>query len=103
MPHVLKREGILGGSGLTVFLALVHFVNDAITAILGALLPTLQARFDAGPTLIAVMVATYWVASAVTQPVFGALAEDRGLRLVGLPAWFPQRCSSALSASLRSC
>jgi len=48
MPHVLRRPGILAGTGLAVFLALVHTVNDAITAILGALLPSLQARFGAG-------------------------------------------------------
>jgi FSR family fosmidomycin resistance protein-like MFS transporter len=64
-------------------MALVHTVNDAILAILGALLPTLQERFDAGPTLLAVIVAVFWVSSSVTQPVFGALAEDIGLRLVG--------------------
>jgi FSR family fosmidomycin resistance protein-like MFS transporter len=83
MPHVLQRPGILAGTGLAVFLALVHTVNDAITAILGALLPTLQARFGAGPTLLATLVATYWLASSVTQPIFGALAEGFGLRLLG--------------------
>lgn len=83
MPHVIRKRGVLEGTALAVFLALVHTVNDAVTAILGALLPTLQARFDASPTLLALMVATYWIASSVTQPVFGALAEDRGLRLVG--------------------
>jgi len=30
------------------FMTLAHTVNDAITAILGALLPTLQVKFDAG-------------------------------------------------------
>jgi MFS transporter, FSR family, fosmidomycin resistance protein len=83
MPHVIRKRGVLGGTGLAVFLALVHTVNDAITAILGALLPTLQERFDAGPTLLAVIVATYWLASSVTQPLFGSLAEDIGLRVVG--------------------
>jgi FSR family fosmidomycin resistance protein-like MFS transporter len=62
---------------------LVHTVNDTITAILGALLPTLQERFDAGPTLLAVIVAVYWVASSVAQPLFGSLAEDVGLRAIG--------------------
>jgi MFS transporter, FSR family, fosmidomycin resistance protein len=83
MPHVLRRQGILTRTGLAVFLAAVHTVNDAITAILGAL-PTLQERFQAGPMLVAVIVATYWVASSVTQPIFGALAEELGLRLVGM-------------------
>jgi FSR family fosmidomycin resistance protein-like MFS transporter len=83
MPHVIRKQGVLSGTGLALFLALVHTVNDTITAMLGALLPTLQVRFDAGPTLLALMVATYSVASSVTQPFFGALAEERGLRLVG--------------------
>jgi FSR family fosmidomycin resistance protein-like MFS transporter len=82
MPHELRKPGVLQGTALAVFLALVHTVNDAITAILGALLPTLQDRFDASPTLIALMVATFWIASSVTQPIFGSLAEDVGLRLV---------------------
>jgi MFS transporter, FSR family, fosmidomycin resistance protein len=82
MPHVLAKRGIFEGTALAVFLAFVHTVNDAITAILGALLPTLQARFDASPTLLALMVATFWIASSLTQPIFGALAEDVGLRLL---------------------
>lgn len=82
MPHELRKRGALEGTALAVFLAVVHFVNDAITAILGALLPTLQDRFDAGPTLLALIVAVYWIASSVTQPLFGALAEDVGLRSV---------------------
>ena len=83
MPHVIKRPGVIEGTALAVFLALVHTVNDAITAILGALLPTLQVRFDAGPSLLAIMVAVWWIASSVTQPLLGALAEDLGLRLIG--------------------
>ena len=83
MPHQIRKRGVLEGTALAVFLALVHTVNDAITAILGALLPTLQERFDAGPTLLAVIVAVYWISSSVTQPLFGSLAEDVGLRAVG--------------------
>ncbi len=75
MSHVIRKRGVLEGTALAVFLAFVHTVNDAITAILGALLPTLQDRFDASPTLLAMLVATYWVASSVTQPLFGALAR----------------------------
>jgi FSR family fosmidomycin resistance protein-like MFS transporter len=55
MPHAIRRPGILGGTSPAVFLAAVHFVNDAITAMLGALLPTLQARFDLGPVLLALI------------------------------------------------
>ena len=83
MPHIIRKPGILGGTGLAVFMALVHTVNDAITAILGALLPTLQERFDVGPTALAVIVAVFWISSSVTQPIFGALGEDVGLRVIG--------------------
>lgn len=83
MPHIIRKPGFLGGTTLAVFMTLVHTVNDAITAILGALLPTLQLRFDVGPTTLALMIAVFWIASSVTQPVFGALGEDVGLRVVG--------------------
>jgi MFS transporter, FSR family, fosmidomycin resistance protein len=83
MPHIIRKPGFLGGTTLAVFMTLVHTVNDAITAILGALLPTLQVRFDAGPTTLALMVSVFWIASSVTQPVFGALGEDIGLRVIG--------------------
>ncbi|HSG91657.1 MAG TPA: MFS transporter, partial [Pseudomonadales bacterium] len=83
MPHVVQKRGLLQGTALAVFLALVHLINDAVTAILGALLPTLQARFDASPMLLAAIVATYSIASSFSQPLFGAIAEERGLRHVG--------------------
>jgi FSR family fosmidomycin resistance protein-like MFS transporter len=83
MPHVIRKPGLLGGTSLAVFMALVHTVNDAITAILGALLPSLQERFDASPTLLAVIVAVFWISSSVTQPIFGALGEDVGVRVIG--------------------
>jgi len=83
MPHELRKPGFLQGAALVIFLALVHTVNDAITAILGALLPTLQVKFDLGPTTLALIVAVFWIASSVTQPLFGALAEDIGARAIG--------------------
>ena len=79
----MRKPGILGGTTLAVFMTLVHTVNDATTAILGALLPTLQVEFGLGPTTLALMVAVFWIASSVTQPVFGALGEDVGLRVIG--------------------
>lgn len=82
MSPVLRRRGVLHGTGLAAFLAFVHLVNDAVTAVLGALLPTIQARFDASPTTLAVIVATYSAAASFTQPLLGALAEERGLRHV---------------------
>jgi MFS family permease len=83
LPHVLRKRGVLEGTALAAFLALVHTANDAITAILGPLLPTLQERFDAGRTLLALIVAVYFVASSVTQPLFGSLAGDLSLRAIG--------------------
>jgi FSR family fosmidomycin resistance protein-like MFS transporter len=83
MPHIIRKPGILGGTTLAVFMTLVHTVNDAMTAIFGALLPTLQVRAMRVPRPLALMVAVFWMASSVTQPIFGALGEDVGLRLIG--------------------
>lgn len=82
MPHVVRQPGLLAGTRIAVFLALVHAVNDVLTAILGALLPTLQARFAAGTTTLAVLVAAFTISSSVTQPFLGALADRVGLRQV---------------------
>jgi len=67
---------------MAVFLALVHAVNDALTAVLGALLPTLQVRFAADTTTLALIVAAFSISSSVTQPLLGALADRWGLRRV---------------------
>ncbi|MFD0903522.1 MFS transporter [Actinomadura sediminis] len=67
---------------MAVLLALVHAVNDALTAVLGALLPMLQARFAAGTATLALLVAVFNVSSSVTQPLLGALADGIGLRRV---------------------
>lgn len=82
MPHVVRRPGVLAGTRIAVFLALVHAVNDVLTAVLGALLPTLQARFAASTTTLAVLVAAFSISSSVTQPFLGALADRIGLRQV---------------------
>jgi FSR family fosmidomycin resistance protein-like MFS transporter len=82
MPHVVREPGILTGTRMAAFLALVHAVNDILTATLGALLPTLQARLAAGTTTLAVLVAALTISSSITQPVLGALADRLGLRRV---------------------
>lgn len=51
-----------------------------MTAILGALLPTLQMRPDASPTTLALLVAVFSISSSATQPILGALADRFGLR-----------------------
>ena len=82
MPHVIRTPGVLAGTRLAVFLALVHAVNDLLTAVLGALLPTLQARLGASTTTLALLVAAMSVSSSVTQPLLGALADRVGHRTV---------------------
>lgn len=82
MPHVVREPGVLSGTRMAAFLALVHAVNDVLTAILGALLPTLQARLVAGTTTLALLVAALSISSSITQPLLGALADRFGLRKV---------------------
>lgn len=82
MPHVIRRPGVVAGTTMAVFLALVHAVNDVLTAVLGALLPTLQARFTASTTTLALLVAAFSISSSVTQPLLGAFADRVGLRRV---------------------
>lgn len=69
------RVGLLG---------LVHFVNDAyscvLTALLPAVLPALGLTIGAG----GVLTATYQLVSAVLQPVVGHLSDRRGM---GWPIW----------------
>lgn len=71
------------GSSLTVLLLLAHATNDAFGSMLSALLPTLQLRFGATETMLALLVATYSFSSSVLQPVFGAIADRVGRRTVG--------------------
>ena len=80
MPHVISRPGRLYGASLAVLLAVAHGVNDALTAILGALLPTLQVRLDVGPATLAVLVAVFAISASASQPTLGALADRFGLR-----------------------
>jgi FSR family fosmidomycin resistance protein-like MFS transporter len=82
MPHVIREPGLLTGTRMAAFLALVHAVNDALTAVLGALLPTLQARLGAGTTTLALLVAAFSVSSSITQPWLGAVADRVGMRMV---------------------
>lgn len=73
----------LSGAGLSAFLIVVHATNDAFSSMLSALLPTLQARFLLSETTLALLVATLSFSSSVTQPLFGALSDRLGRRLVG--------------------
>lgn len=82
MTHVIRRSGFIRGAKIGYFLALVHAVNDTLTAILGALLPTLETRLAASTTVLAVLVAAFSISSSVTQPLLGALADRAGARMV---------------------
>lgn len=82
MSHVLRRPGLVVGTKLAVLLGVVHAVNDVLTAVIGVLLPTVQARFAASTTTLSLLVAAFTISSSVTQPVLGALAERAGLRRI---------------------
>ncbi len=73
----------VSGISLTLLLFIAHATNDAFGSMLSSLLPTLQIRFGASETLLALLVATYSLSSSVMQPVFGALADRWGRRTTG--------------------
>lgn len=78
-----RRPVVLGGVALSSLLVVVHMTNDAFSSMLAALLPSLQLRFGLSETLLATLVATLSFSSSMTQPIFGALADRFGRRLVG--------------------
>lgn len=77
-----RRLALAGGS-LAAFLAVGHGVNDVFTSFLPTLLPTLQERFLLTETVLALLVATFSFSTSFPQPLFGALADRLGRRLVG--------------------
>ncbi len=72
----------VSGLALTVLLFITHFTNDFFSGTLAALLPTFQQRFGAGEVLLALFVATLSFSSSVLQPLFGAVADRFGRRVV---------------------
>lgn len=73
----------LTGSSLAALLIASHVFNDGFANVLPALLPTIQARFELSETVLAVFVATNSLMANVLQPLFGALSDRWGKRLVG--------------------
>lgn len=73
----------LTGSSLAALLITSHIFNDGFANVLPALLPTIQARFELSETVLAVFVATNSLMANVLQPLFGALSDRWGKRLVG--------------------
>lgn len=80
---ISNQPTVLTGSSLVAFLAVVHLASDAVTNIFSALLPTLQYQFGLTETGLAMLVATLAFSAAMTQPLFGALADHVGHRQVG--------------------
>ena len=74
------RRSLLASAGVPLLLISVHATNDAFAAMLAALLPTLQARFHLSEATLALFVATLSFSSAMTQPLFGGVADRVGRR-----------------------
>ncbi len=74
------RRSLLAAAGIPGLLIAVHATNDAFSAMLAALLPTLQQRFGLSEATLAVFVATLSFSSAMTQPLFGSVADRVGRR-----------------------
>src|SRR5690606_8075417 len=72
----------VSGTSLTALLLLAHFFNDLFAGTLAALLPTLQVRFDASEVMLASFVAALSFSSSMMQPLFGAVADRVGRRVV---------------------
>jgi MFS transporter, FSR family, fosmidomycin resistance protein len=77
------RPYALGGASMVGVLAASHAAADIPFSAISALLPSIQARFGLTESLLALFVAALSFAASVTQPVFGALADRVGARLVG--------------------
>ena len=95
MAATTWQRTFVTGTGLTSLLTVTHLFNDAFANILPALLPIIQERFTLSETLLAVFVATISLSANVLQPLFGALSDRMGRRLVaalGIVA-----CSALLS------
>lgn len=77
-----KKRVALTGGGLAVLLFFAHFSNDMFSGVLASLLPTLQGRFQATEITLALFVACLSFSGSVLQPLFGAVADRLGHRLV---------------------
>lgn len=77
------RGMTLAGPALVGLLAAAHAASDVPYAAVSALLPTIQARFGLTEAMLSLIVATFLFGASVTQPLFGALADRVGARMVG--------------------
>ena len=77
-----RRRWLASGTAISTLLFVAHFFNDFFSGTLAALLPTLQVRFSASEFTLALFVATLSFSSSVLQPLFGAVADRLGRRIV---------------------
>lgn len=82
MPSSPRHALVLSGTSISLLLFVAHFSNDFFSGALAALLPTLQVRFGASELTLALFVATLSFSSSVLQPLFGAVADRLGRRVV---------------------
>ncbi len=75
-------KGSAVGASVILLLIVSHSVNDAYVNFLSPLLPLIQERFVLGETFLAVLVATISLSANVLQPLFGALSDKLGKRIV---------------------
>lgn len=82
MTDAVRSRWLVSGTSLTALLLGAHFFNDLFAGTLAALLPTLQVRFDANEVMLASFVAALSFSSSMLQPLFGAVADRVGRRVV---------------------
>ena len=83
LARVTRPRLALSGAGLVALLAASHAAADIPFSAVSALLPTIQSRFGLTESVLALLVATLSLGASMTQPLFGALADRVGPRLVG--------------------
>jgi len=83
LARLTARRGTLAGASLVGLLAASHAAADIPFSAVSAMLPTIQVRFGLTESVLALLVATLSFAASVTQPLFGALADRVGARIVG--------------------
>jgi FSR family fosmidomycin resistance protein-like MFS transporter len=81
--EISSQQLLITGGSLIIFLTVIHIAIDTVSSMLTALLPIIQDRFGLSETVLALLVATLSFSSSMTQPLFGALSDRFGSRLIG--------------------
>src|SRR6266550_1819436 len=93
-------EFLRNGKLLTLMLG--HFTVDSYVGVIPVLYPLLIGRFHLSLATVGLVSLAYGGMAAVSQPLFGLLADRFGTRLTGLPSHgrrSPSRWSASLTAS----